>query len=71
MQYISTQLKFSQEFSLRTFRHILAHIGKTFVIWKGRITQRGDLRKLDPRLLRDIGVSRDQADQEAARPFWD
>lgn len=33
--------------------------------------QRGRLAALDDHLLADIGVTRDQALQEAARPAWD
>ncbi|MGR3757654.1 MAG: DUF1127 domain-containing protein [Tranquillimonas sp.] len=33
--------------------------------------QRLALSRLDPHLLDDIGVSRDDADDEAGRPFWD
>ena len=33
--------------------------------------QRRDLAALDDTRLRDMGLSRDQALTEAARPFWD
>ncbi len=33
--------------------------------------QRRDLAALDDAMLRDIGVTRSQALDEAARPFWD
>lgn len=33
--------------------------------------QRRDLARLDDRALEDIGVSRAQAESEAARPAWD
>ena len=33
--------------------------------------QRRELARLDDRALRDIGVSRYQAEIEAARPAWD
>ena len=42
-------------------------------LWIARSQQRGalaDLIKLDERMLRDIGVSRDAARREAAKPFW-
>jgi uncharacterized protein YjiS (DUF1127 family) len=32
--------------------------------------QRHDLRELDDHLLRDIGVTREQARREASKPFW-
>ena len=33
--------------------------------------QRRALQTLDPALLEDIGISREAAEAEAARPFWD
>jgi uncharacterized protein YjiS (DUF1127 family) len=40
-------------------------------VWcSDRSRQRDALSKLDDRLLRDIGVTRQQADAEAAKPFW-
>lgn len=33
--------------------------------------QRAALRDLDPHLLQDINISREAAQQEANRPFWD
>ncbi|MEM1432293.1 MAG: DUF1127 domain-containing protein [Pseudomonadota bacterium] len=33
--------------------------------------QRQDLASLDDHLLKDIGLSKDQARQEAERPIWD
>lgn len=31
---------------------------------------RRELRELDERLLRDVGISREQALREADKPFW-
>lgn len=33
--------------------------------------QRSHLAKLDDHLLQDIGLTRDDAEAEAARPIWD
>lgn len=33
--------------------------------------QRRELGRLDNRMLKDIGLTREQAQAEAARPFWD
>jgi uncharacterized protein YjiS (DUF1127 family) len=33
--------------------------------------ERRELRLLDDHLLRDIGLTRAEADKEAARPVWD
>ena len=46
----------------------------TFWRWctrcSGRSRQREALSSLDDRLLDDIGVTRQQANVEAAKPFW-
>jgi uncharacterized protein YjiS (DUF1127 family) len=39
-------------------------------LWLERTRQRRDLRGLDARLLTDIGLSRYDAEREAAKPFW-
>ncbi len=38
--------------------------------WLQRSRQRTALAELDDRMLRDIGVTRSQAEREAAKPFW-
>ena len=38
--------------------------------WQARLVEREALRRLDARLLSDIGVSRPAAAAEAAKPFW-
>lgn len=38
--------------------------------WFARWKQRRALARLDGRLLEDIGVTREQANREAAKPFW-
>ncbi len=42
----------------------------TIVAWQQRYELRRHLLEMDDRLLDDIGFSRAQARQEAARPFW-
>jgi len=39
-------------------------------IYKHRYKSRIALSKLDDRMLRDIGISKDKADQEIQKPFW-
>ena len=39
-------------------------------MWFQRSHQRRALAELDDRMLRDIGVTRSQAQREAAKPFW-
>jgi uncharacterized protein YjiS (DUF1127 family) len=38
--------------------------------WRQRSRSRRHLRRLDERLLRDIGVDRLEAQDEARKPFW-
>ena len=38
--------------------------------WNQRSRQRTVLRELDATQLRDIGISREDALREAAKPFW-
>jgi uncharacterized protein YjiS (DUF1127 family) len=48
--------------------------GTRFLIWcvwcSERSRQRDALSKLDDRLLNDVGITRQQANDEAAKPFW-
>jgi uncharacterized protein YjiS (DUF1127 family) len=46
---------------------------RTLGFWIGRSRQRkqlGELAELNDYLLKDIGVSRDEASREAEKPFW-
>jgi uncharacterized protein YjiS (DUF1127 family) len=45
-------------------------LSSAFRKWFERGRQRRALAELDDRLLRDIGVTFEQARREAARPFW-
>jgi uncharacterized protein YjiS (DUF1127 family) len=38
--------------------------------WMERSRQRRALAELDDRLLRDVGLTRDDARRECANPFW-
>ena len=39
-------------------------------LWQERAAQRAHLAALGDHMLKDIGISRVEADQEAAKPFW-
>lgn len=39
--------------------------------WRQLSYERKLLASLDSRMLRDIGISRAEAERESARPFWD
>jgi uncharacterized protein YjiS (DUF1127 family) len=43
---------------------------QTLQLWYERSRQRRRLARLDERLLRDIGVDRITAMEEASKPFW-
>jgi len=38
--------------------------------WADRARQRRALADLDDRLLKDVGISREQAESEVQKPFW-
>jgi uncharacterized protein YjiS (DUF1127 family) len=42
----------------------------TLRVWRERARGRQQLRTLDDHLLRDIGLTRLQAEAEANKPFW-
>lgn len=42
----------------------------TLRLWRERARMRGELRRIDERLLADVGLSVRDADREAAKPFW-
>lgn len=42
----------------------------TLAAWHDRWDQRRQLRGLDARLLRDIGLDRTDAEREIRKPFW-
>ena len=44
--------------------------GRLACVWIERLRQRGDLAELDPYLLRDIGVTQEQARTECRKAFW-
>ena len=50
----------------------LSRLPKTLTVWMARSDQRKALRELaqDGRVLADLGLTRQQALSEAAKPFW-
>lgn len=43
---------------------------ETVVAWQARADTRRALEGLDDRMLRDIGLSRIEAEREMRKPFW-
>jgi uncharacterized protein YjiS (DUF1127 family) len=48
----------------------LSHIWTLFSLWYDRAQQRHQLSELSPEQLKDIGITRNIAHAEAAKPFW-
>ena len=48
----------------------IAAVLATLAAWRERWRQRRALAALDPRLLRDVGVTADEAAEESRKPFW-
>lgn len=40
------------------------------LVWQERAEQRGRLRGMSDQMLKDIGISRADADREGSIPFW-
>lgn len=53
-----------------SFGRIARDLVDLLALWRDRAGQRRALAKLDERILRDIGVGRAEADEEAGKPFW-
>ena len=51
-------------------RRTAIRVVDTLILWQERARQRHHLAALDPALLKDIGVNRADAWQEANKPFW-
>lgn len=49
---------------------LLVRLVDTLYVWLERNRSRRELRSLDTRILHDIGLSRYDAEHEAAKPFW-
>ncbi|MEL6266942.1 MAG: DUF1127 domain-containing protein [Pseudomonadota bacterium] len=51
-------------------RVTLARLATMIVVWQQRMRARRRLAEMNDHALRDIGLTRDQAWEEAAKPFW-
>lgn len=48
----------------------MARIVEALKVWQYRSSMRIRLADLDDRLLKDIGISRAEAQREVTKPFW-
>ena len=53
-----------------TRRGVLAAVWSVLCKWQERIETRQHVRMLDDRLLRDIGMTPGDVENEIAKPFW-
>jgi len=53
----------------RIVNRLTAWVGNLY-LWHERAAERRHLLTLDDRMLRDIGISRADAANEARKPFW-
>ena len=51
-------------------RRGLARLGQRLLAWHDRARERRELMELSDDMLRDLGIPRDEARRQAARPFW-
>ncbi|MGI9405553.1 MAG: DUF1127 domain-containing protein [Hyphomicrobiaceae bacterium] len=54
-----------------TWIELLARLATHFNLLAQINRERRDLQKLDDRQLRDVGITREDANREASRPYWD
>ena len=48
----------------------LAALWETLITWRERASQRRHLASLEDHQLKDMGISRADAEREAGKPFW-
>jgi uncharacterized protein YjiS (DUF1127 family) len=53
-----------------SLRKILHCFGTAYRLGRERYRQRRQLTEMDDRQLKDIGITRDEAEQEARKPIW-
>lgn len=53
-----------------SLRAVACAVLERIFVWVTLARSRRDLARLDDRALRDIGIDRATAAEEAARPFW-
>ncbi|SDD93471.1 DUF1127 domain-containing protein [Rhodospira trueperi] len=53
-----------------TVRDLVTGMARLIATWHRRSRSRAQLRTIDDRLLRDIGLDRATANDEARKPFW-
>jgi uncharacterized protein YjiS (DUF1127 family) len=55
---------------VQVLRHAAGSVVQTLYLWQDRAAQRAHLAGLEDHILKDMGIDRAVAAQEAAKPFW-
>jgi len=69
-----TTVRYGQ--STLSYRPLTATLGlvqnfaSRMMVWEKRMVERQNLAEMDDRILRDMGIDRMAATQEAEKPFW-
>ncbi|MCW1919525.1 DUF1127 domain-containing protein [Rhodobacter sp. KR11] len=66
----SAAIAFQSSHPLPAFSRALVAVTVTLVTWQLRRRTRADLRALPDHMLRDIGMTPQDAAAEAQKPFW-
>ena len=69
-EYCACRHRADASHETRSWRSIGHRTVQTVHRWMQRSQQRRQLRELDDRALRDIGLSRAEVNAEADKPFW-
>ena len=49
---------------------LVQNVASRMMVWEKRMVERQNLAEMDDRILRDMGIDRMAATQEAEKPFW-
>jgi uncharacterized protein YjiS (DUF1127 family) len=55
---------------LRTLGGAIGTAFRTLVVWQKRYNERVQLSQMDSHILKDIGLTEGDRDQELRKPFW-
>lgn len=70
MAHAETLCRAPTPVSWPTFRNLPVRLGALLNEWRRRAGSRHELATLCDRCLRDMGVTRYDADREVRKPFW-
>jgi len=59
-----------KDISVKGLGTLIVKATDTVLDWQDRARQRHSMLEMDDHLLRDIGLSRSDLENEAAKPFW-